>query len=185
TGRPTGRTLRPQATSLCRRRRSRSASRHSQGRSGRPRAPGLRAHTRTSPTSTRSTRAATSPLGKSLSSSRARCGRPSSRCASRSREETKGAVQQQPPGINRIDLQQHDISAPGREVIQNVVTISTEAPPIRHKHPGGEEIIYVLEGSLEYTVEGQEPTTVNAGEVFFVPADTVHAVRNVGTPDAS
>src|SRR5215471_16532001 len=94
-------------------------------------------------------------------------------------------AEQQPPGISRVDLQQHDISAPGREVIQNVVTISTEAPAIRHKHPGGEEIIYVLEGSLEYTVDGQEPTTVNAGEVFFVPADTVHAVRNVGTGDAS
>ena len=94
-------------------------------------------------------------------------------------------AERQPPGISRVDLQQHDISAPGREVIQNVVTISTEAPAIRHKHPGGEEIIYVLEGSLEYTVDGQEPTTVNAGEVFFVPADTVHAVRNIGTGDAS
>ena len=85
-------------------------------------------------------------------------------------------AEQQPPGISRIDLQQYDISAPGREVIQNVVTISTEAPAVRHKHPG-EEIIDVLEGSLEYTVDGQEPTTVNAGEVFFVPADTVHAAR--------
>src|SRR5262245_28784725 len=91
----------------------------------------------------------------------------------------------QPPGISRVDLQRHDISAPGREVIQNVVTITTEAPAIRHKHPGGEEIIYVLEGSLEYTVAGEEPTIVNAGEVFFVPADTVHAVRNVGQGDAS
>src|SRR5262245_45181305 len=97
--------------------------------------------------------------------------------------ETDRAEQQL--GISRIDLQQRDISAPGREVIQNVVTISPEAPPIRHKHPGGDEIIYVLEGSLEYTVDGQEPRTGNVGEVFFVPADTVHAVRNVGTGDAS
>src|SRR5262245_47902559 len=94
-------------------------------------------------------------------------------------------AEQQPLGISRIDLQRHDISAPGRQVIQNVVTISTDAPAIRHKHPGGEEIIYVLEGSLEYAVDGQEPMTVNAGEVFFVPADTVHAVRNVGTGNAS
>src|SRR5215468_10338483 len=93
-------------------------------------------------------------------------------------------AERQPPGISRVDLQRHDISAPGREVIQNVVTIRTGAPAIRHKHPG-EEIIYVLEGSLEYTVDGQEPTTVNAGGVFFVPADTVHAVRNIGTGDAS
>jgi quercetin dioxygenase-like cupin family protein len=92
---------------------------------------------------------------------------------------------QQVPGLTRIDLQQHDLSAPGREVIQNRVEISPDAPAIRHKHPGGEELIYVLEGSLEYQVDGQSPTIVNAGEVFFVPADTVHAVRNVGGSDAS
>src|SRR4026209_2866388 len=94
------------------------------------------------------------------------------------------AVQQQ-PGIARMDLQQHELSVPGREVIQHVVTISPEAPAIRHKHPGGEEIIYVLEGTLEYTVDGQRPTIVNAGEVFFVPADTVHAVSNLGMSAAA
>jgi quercetin dioxygenase-like cupin family protein len=60
------------------------------------------------------------------------------------------------------------------------VEISHEAPLIRHKHPG-EEIIYLLEGSLEYQVEGEAPTTLKAGEVFFVPAETIHAVRNVGS----
>jgi quercetin dioxygenase-like cupin family protein len=80
-------------------------------------------------------------------------------------------------GSQRTDLQQHDLSVPGRELVQNRVDISPEAPASKHKHPG-EEIIYVLEGSLEYQVEGRPPTTVNAGEVFFVPAETVHAVRN-------
>jgi quercetin dioxygenase-like cupin family protein len=88
------------------------------------------------------------------------------------------------PGIERMDLQQHDLSAPGREVVQNRVDISPEAPAFKHKHPG-EEIIYVLEGSLEYQVEGSPPTIVNAGEVFFVPAETVHAVRNVGSGSAA
>jgi quercetin dioxygenase-like cupin family protein len=87
-------------------------------------------------------------------------------------------------GIQRTDLQQHDLSAPGREVVQNRVDITPESPPIRHKHPG-EEIIYVLEGSLEYHVDGQEPTTLKAGEVFFVPAETFHAVRNVGGGNAA
>jgi quercetin dioxygenase-like cupin family protein len=63
------------------------------------------------------------------------------------------------------------------------VDISPEAPPFEHKHPG-EEIIYVLEGSLEYRLEGEPPTTLEAGEVFFVPAETVHAVKNVGTANA-
>jgi quercetin dioxygenase-like cupin family protein len=91
---------------------------------------------------------------------------------------------QQLAGISRTDLQQHDLSATGREVVQNRVDISPEAPAVRHWHPG-EEIIYVLEGTLEYQVDGRAPATVAAGEVFFVPAETVHAVKNVGSGVAS
>jgi quercetin dioxygenase-like cupin family protein len=91
---------------------------------------------------------------------------------------------QQAPGILRTDLQQHDLSIPGHEVIQNRVDLAPEAPAVRHKHPG-EEIIYVLEGSLEYDIDGQEPRTFNAGEVLLVPAETVHAVRNVGSGNAA
>ena len=91
---------------------------------------------------------------------------------------------QQLPGIKRTDLQRHDLSVPGREVIQNRVDISPEAPPVRHKHPG-EEVIYVLEGSLEYQIDGDSPTTLNAGDVLLVPAETIHAVKNVGSGNAA
>jgi quercetin dioxygenase-like cupin family protein len=91
---------------------------------------------------------------------------------------------QRAPGISRTDLQEHDLSIPGYEVIQNRVDIGPEAPFVRHKHPG-EEIIYVLEGSLEYAIDGQTPKTYSAGEALMVPADTVHAVRNVGNGNAS
>ena len=91
---------------------------------------------------------------------------------------------QQAAGIRRTDLQEHDLSIPGREVIQNRVDIGPEAPFVKHKHPG-EEVIYVLEGSLEYPVEGKPPTTLNAGDVLLVPAETIHAVRNVGTGNAA
>lgn len=49
----------------------------------------------------------------------------------------------------------------------------------RHRHPG-EEIAYVIEGSLEYQLEGVRPVTLEAGEVLFIPARTIHAARNVG-----
>ena len=88
------------------------------------------------------------------------------------------------PGITRTDLQRHDLSVPGREVIQNRVEIGHDAPLFRHKHPG-EEVIYVLEGSLEYRVDGTEPRTVQAGEVLLVPAETPHSVRNVGSGPAA
>ena len=90
---------------------------------------------------------------------------------------SSGAAQMS--GITRIDLLRHDLSASGREVIQNRVGISPEAPPVKHWHPG-EEIIYVLEGTLEYQIDGK-PVTVKPGDVLFVPAGTVHSVTNVGS----
>jgi quercetin dioxygenase-like cupin family protein len=85
---------------------------------------------------------------------------------------------------DQAHLQRHDLSVPGREVIQNRVDISPEAPFVRHKHPG-EEIIYVLEGSLEYRVEGRPPPTLEAGDVLLDPAETIHAVKNVGSGNAA
>jgi quercetin dioxygenase-like cupin family protein len=94
------------------------------------------------------------------------------------------AVQQQVPGLTRTDLQREDLSIPGREMIQNRVEIAPEAPAIRHWHPG-EEIIYVLAGTLRYEIDGEPPLTVSAGGALTVPAERVHAVRNVGDGDAS
>jgi quercetin dioxygenase-like cupin family protein len=91
---------------------------------------------------------------------------------------------QQVPGLWRTDLQAQELSIPGRVMIQDRVELSPKAPPIRHKHPG-EEIIYVLEGTLEYAIDGRAPQTYGAGEALMVPAETVHSVRNVGTGNAS
>jgi quercetin dioxygenase-like cupin family protein len=91
---------------------------------------------------------------------------------------------QQVPGLHRTDLQEHDLSIPGREVIQNRVEIEPDGPGIRHWHPG-EEIIYVLDGSLEYEIDGQPTLKVEAGDALMVPAETIHSVRNVGDGNAT
>jgi quercetin dioxygenase-like cupin family protein len=85
----------------------------------------------------------------------------------------------QVPGVKRTDLQQHDLSIPGREVVQVVVEIAPGVTAPNHTHPG-EEIVYVLEGVLEYRVEGQPPVMLKAGEVLFIPAGAVHSATNVG-----
>lgn len=85
----------------------------------------------------------------------------------------------QQSGIRRIELQRHDLDAPGREVIQSRIEFDPGAAFGNHWHPG-EEIIYVLEGSLEYQVEGKPPATLKAGEVLFIPAGTIHSAKNVG-----
>ena len=93
-------------------------------------------------------------------------------------------AQAQLSGTRRIDLQRHDLSAPGREVLQTIVELAPGTTAPRHTHPG-EEIIYVLEGTWEYTVEGKPPVTVKAGDVLFIPAGTIHSARNVGTGRAA
>jgi quercetin dioxygenase-like cupin family protein len=90
------------------------------------------------------------------------------------------AARAQQPGVKRTDLQRHDLSAAGREVVQARVEIDPGVSFPKHRHPG-EEIIYVLEGSLEYQVEGKPPVTLKAGDVLFIPAGTVHAAKNVGS----
>jgi quercetin dioxygenase-like cupin family protein len=87
-------------------------------------------------------------------------------------------------GARRIDLQRHDLSVTGREVIQTIVELEPGTTAPRHTHPG-EEIIYVLEGTWEYTVEGKPPVTLKAGDVLFIPAGTIHSARNVGTGNAA
>ena len=84
------------------------------------------------------------------------------------------------PGIKRVDLQRHDLSAPGREAIQVRVEFDPGAAFGKHTHPG-EEIIYVLEGTLEYQIEDKPPVMLKAGDVLFIPAGTVHSARNAGS----
>jgi quercetin dioxygenase-like cupin family protein len=86
----------------------------------------------------------------------------------------------QQPGVTRNDLQRHDLSIPGREAIQTIVAIAPGVTAPRHSHPG-EEIIYVLEGLLEYQLDGQPPVTLKAGDVLFIPAGVVHSAKNVGS----
>jgi len=86
----------------------------------------------------------------------------------------------QQPGVTRTDLQRHDLGIPGREVVQARVDIAPGSLAARHSHPG-EEIVYVLEGSLEYQLDGKPPVTLKAGDVLFIPAGTIHSARNVGT----
>jgi quercetin dioxygenase-like cupin family protein len=82
------------------------------------------------------------------------------------------------PEIRRVDLQRHDLSTPGREAIQVRVEFDSGAAFGNHHHPG-EEVVYVIEGTLEYALEGRTER-LNAGDVLFVPAGVVHAAKNVG-----
>jgi quercetin dioxygenase-like cupin family protein len=93
-------------------------------------------------------------------------------------------TQAQQVGGRRIDLQRHDLSVTGREVVQTIVELAPGTTALRHTHPG-EEIIYVLEGTWEYTVEGKPPVILKSGGVLFIPTGAIHSARNVGTGRAA
>ncbi len=86
-------------------------------------------------------------------------------------------------GTKRTELQRHDLSVPGREVIQVRVDLEPGVAFPSHTHPG-EEIIYVLEGTWQYEIGGKQ-VTAKAGDVLFVPAGVIHSAKNAGTGNAA
>jgi quercetin dioxygenase-like cupin family protein len=88
-----------------------------------------------------------------------------------------------PVGLKRTDLMKQDLSVAGREVVQVLIDFAPGAMAPRHSHPG-EELVYIVEGSLEYALEGKSPVTLKVGQVLFIPHGTIHAVKNVGGGNA-
>jgi quercetin dioxygenase-like cupin family protein len=89
------------------------------------------------------------------------------------------ALYGQQTGVKRTVLQQVDISVPGREAVTALAEIQPGASIGRHTHPG-EEIGYVLEGTVRLEQEGAQPLTLSAGKAFAVPAGKVHDATNSG-----
>jgi len=89
----------------------------------------------------------------------------------------------QQPGFTRKMMQDQDVSATNRHAVQVVAEFVPGGAAGKHTHPG-EELGYVLEGTLELQITGQPPRTLKAGDVFYVPAGVVHDGKNVGSGPA-
>lgn len=83
-------------------------------------------------------------------------------------------------GIKRTDLQTHDLSIPGRQVVQQMTELQPGAVVAKHTHPG-EEVTVLLEGELLLEVAGQPSVTMKAGQAFTVPMGAVHGVKSTGS----
>lgn len=97
---------------------------------------------------------------------------------------SSSAFAQQAPAGGRTELQRHDLSTPGREMVQIRVDVEKGQAYPQHTH-FGEEIIYVLAGELEYHVDGKQPAILKAGDVLFIPYGVAHSVKNIGDTKAS
>ena len=89
-----------------------------------------------------------------------------------------GVVAQQAP-FKRTVLQTGDLSVPGREAVTAIAEIQPAAAVGRHTHPG-EEIGYVIEGTVLVEQEGKPPATLSAGQTFLITAGAVHNATNKG-----
>jgi quercetin dioxygenase-like cupin family protein len=93
------------------------------------------------------------------------------------------ALYAQQPGFTRKMLQDQNLSVGDRHAVQVVAQFVPGGVAGKHTHPG-EELGYVMEGTLQLEVAGQPPRTLKAGETFFVPAGVVHDGKNVGPGSA-
>jgi len=89
----------------------------------------------------------------------------------------------QQAGFKRTVIQQADLSVPGREATTAIAEFQPGSTVGRHTHPG-EEVGYVLEGTLVLEQQGKPAVTLGAGKTFFIPAGTVHNATNSGSTQA-
>jgi quercetin dioxygenase-like cupin family protein len=87
---------------------------------------------------------------------------------------------QAPAPFKRTVLQQADLSVAGREAVTAVAELQPGAVAGRHTHPG-EEVGYVLDGSVTVEIDGKPPMALTAGKTFIIPAGAVHNARNTGS----
>ncbi len=83
--------------------------------------------------------------------------------------------------ITRTLLLKSDVTEiEGKETLMLVVEFAPGAVGGKHIHPG-DELVYMLEGSITLEVEGKPPATFKAGDTFHIPSKVVHGGKNAST----
>jgi quercetin dioxygenase-like cupin family protein len=89
------------------------------------------------------------------------------------------SAQQEP--IKRNVLLKTDLAGiEGKEGVLALAEIAPGAATGKHYHPG-DELAYILEGSLILEQEGKPPVTLKAGDVIHNPAKLPHNGKNAST----
>src|SRR5271156_4152546 len=83
--------------------------------------------------------------------------------------------------LKRTEIQRGPLSVPGREMVQ----VRTEIPPGVasgwHTHPG-EEVGYIIAGTVQMEIRDQPTIVLNAGDGFLIPPRVPHNATDLG-PD--
>jgi quercetin dioxygenase-like cupin family protein len=90
-----------------------------------------------------------------------------------------------PPGdalagkLKRTELQHQASSIPGREIVQVLTEIPCGVESGWHIHPG-EEVGYILAGTVQMMIEGAATLILHAGDPFLMPPGTPHNALDIG-----
>jgi quercetin dioxygenase-like cupin family protein len=81
--------------------------------------------------------------------------------------------------LKRTELQHKASSIPGREIVQVLTEIPAGVESGWHVHPG-EEVGYILAGTVEMQIRGQPTLILRAGDPFLMPPRTPHNALDIG-----
>src|SRR3954447_17938768 len=81
--------------------------------------------------------------------------------------------------LRRTELQHAASSIPGREIVQVLTEIPAGVESGWHQHPG-EEVGYIIAGTVQMMVEGQPTLTLCAGDPFLMSPRTPHNALDLG-----
>jgi len=83
--------------------------------------------------------------------------------------------------LKRTEIQRRSSSIPGREIVQVRTEIPAGVASGWHTHPG-EEVGYIVAGTVQMEIEDQPTLTLHPGDGFLIPPRIPHNALDLG-PD--
>jgi len=81
--------------------------------------------------------------------------------------------------LHRTVLQHQPSSIPGRDIVQVLTEIPAGVESGWHTHPG-EEVGYILAGTVRMMIAGKPTLTLHAGDPFLMPPGQPHNALDLG-----
>lgn len=81
--------------------------------------------------------------------------------------------------LRRTEIQRAASSIPGREIVQVRTEIPVGVSSGWHTHPG-EEVGYIVAGTVSMEIEGRPTLLLEAGDGFLIPPRVPHNATDLG-----
>jgi len=95
--------------------------------------------------------------------------------------DTQQTVDELTSKLKRTEVQHRGSSIPGREIVVVLTEIPCGVESGWHIHPG-EEVGYILAGTVEMRIKDESTLTLHAGDGFLIQPRTPHNALDLG-PD--